>query len=160
MKYLLSLSLVLTVGFYAFGQNQKVFKFEDKSQEISEEKVQVYGPEHYLGPKFTEELTVLLDRYTYTPAPTPMNPTPARSTEKPAIYNSLKKLDKYYKKQLKKGLISKPDAEKALQKVINITYSVRFEETDELEKILWKTKNPVDLNDLFMKRIVLTEDNL
>ena len=137
-----------------YAQEETTFRFADKSGEMEVE-VPEYATQHYLGDEFTQKFYALKEKYVYRPEASFNSPTPASITEKPSIYNSLKKLDKYYKKKLKKGMIKEEEVKAALTKALAVGYSVRYADTSDLEAVLWKTKDIVEIEKIFTQRVVL-----
>ena len=148
--------LLLVIGAFACGVSfsQGTFSFRDRSDEMVME-VPEYASDHYLGETFTQKFYALKEKYVWKPLATPTTPNPASVTEKPSIYNSLKKLDRHYKKQLKKGNASEDEIRENLAKAVAVCYSVRYEQTDELEKILWKTKDVSEIEKIFTEKVTL-----
>ena len=155
MRKFFLLATLLVLGTVVFAQAGDEFEFMDLSDEIEEIEVPAYEKKHYLGDKFTKMFFALKEQYVYTPEKTAINMDPSPTTEKPAIYNSVKKLDKYYKKMIKKGKISKEDAMKKLSTIVAVGYSIRHENTKSLEQMLWTIKDPAQLEAVFTEKIVL-----
>lgn len=154
MKNVLTIFVISCAMGVSFGQGTDSFSFKDKSNGIEVE-VPEYVAEHYLGEEFTQKFYALKEKYVYKPEATVTTPYPASVTEKPSIYNSMKKLDKYYKKQLKKGNVNEEEVKKNLSKVLAVGFSIRYEDTTTLEKMLWKTKDITEIEEIFTKKIVL-----
>ena len=148
--------LLLVIGIVVCGVSfsQGTFNFRDRSDEMETE-VPEYASDHYLGDQFTQKFYALKEKYVWKPLASPTTPNPASVTEKPSIYNSLKKLDRYYKKQLKKGNASEDEVRENLSKAVAVCYSVRYAETEELEKILWKTKDVNEIEEIFTEKVTL-----
>ncbi|TRX47152.1 hypothetical protein FNH22_30500 [Fulvivirga sp. M361] len=154
MKNVIAIFMILGFVNTAIGQATDSFRFSDKSSNMEVE-VPEYVGQHYLGQEFTKKFYAVKEQYVYTPEGTATTPYPASVTEKPSIYNSLKKLDKYYKKQLKKGHANEQEVKENLSKVLAVGYSIRYENTTTLEKMLWKTKDITEIEKIFTKKIVL-----
>ncbi|MEM7110420.1 MAG: hypothetical protein AAF519_19485 [Bacteroidota bacterium] len=149
--------LVLGIGFctiIASYAQESTFSYRDRSDEMEIE-VPDYASKHYLGEAFTEKFYAVREKYLWKPLPTATSPNPSFVTEKPSIYNSLRKLDRFYKKQLKKGNASPEEVKKNLEKAVAVCYSVRYEETEAWEKVLWKTKDITEIEKIFTERVVL-----
>ncbi len=61
--------------------------------------------------------------------------------EKPAIYNTVLKMSKQFKKAIKNGSYSKQQAINIMSECLRKAYSLYFEETTELEKLMSESKN-------------------
>ena len=146
---------MLFLGVGLFAQSEDDYEYADRSEEIEEIEVPPYVSKHYLGSDFTKMFFALKEQYVYIPEKTATNPEPSPTTEKPVIYNTVKKLDRYYKKMLKKGKMSEDDVREKLHTVVAVGYSLRYADTESLEKILWKMKDPTELAKLFTEKISL-----
>lgn len=151
--YLLAAMLAFVVT--VFAQTEEEFEFFDRTDEMEEVEVPSYEKKHYLGEEFTKMFFALKEQYVYIPEKTSINMAPSPTTEKPAIYNSVKKLDRHYKKMLRKGKMSKEDVKEKLTRVISVGYSIRHGDTATLEKMMWSIKDIAKLEALFTEKIVL-----
>ena len=155
MRKFFLLAVMLVFGASVFAQTEEEFEFPDRTDEIEEIEVPTFEKKHYLGEKFTQMFFALKEQYVYTPEKSAINMDPSPTTEKPAIYNSVKKLDRHYKKMIKKGKISKEDAMKKLTTIVSVGYSIRHADTEQLEKMLWKIKDVSQLEAVFTEKIIL-----
>ena len=154
MKKVLFTFLSFGICVACYAQDDGMFLFTDRSGEMEVE-VPDYANQHYLGDEFTQKFYALKEKYVYRPEASFNSPTPASITEKPSIYNSLKKLDKYYKKQLRKGMIQEDKVKASLSKALAVGYSIRYADTSDLEEILWKTKDIAEIEKIFVEKIAL-----
>lgn len=112
--------------------------------------------EHHLGFEIAKKFQLLKESYTYEEPPTATNPTPRTVVEKPAIYYSVKKIDKHYKRAIRKGEITEDEARKQLNNILNIALNVRFQETEKFEEMLWNLKSdPLAAADFYAKNVNL-----
>ncbi len=153
----LLLALFIGVGFVSQAQEEAgTFSFnflEDRldASGISEASI----PGHYLGVDIAKKLELLKSTYTWKEEGTPNSPTSKTIVEKPAIYYSVKKLDKYYKKAIKKGEISEEEARDAFTKALDIALFIRYQETDAFESTLRTLKEESDIALLYTKKVKL-----
>jgi hypothetical protein len=154
-KYYMVLALMLfSVDAFAQGQGEEnPYEYADRSEEMQDVEVPGYFTKHWLGAEFTTFTFALRQEFVYMPKKTPINKEPSLVTEKPVIYNAVKKMDRFYKKEIKKGRMQKAAAIENLKKIYGIAYSLRYAETEDLEKILWKTKKEADLEKLLLETI-------
>ena len=69
---------------------------------------------------------------------------------KPAIYNSVMKLDSYFKKAVRRQEINEQTATTELSKCLDAAFVAYYEEeTGELEKALKKAKSPEEILTVF-----------
>lgn len=155
MRKFYLLAAMLAFGVTVFAQTEEEFEYVDRTDEIEEVEVPAYEKKHYLGEEFTKMFFALKEQYVYIPEQSSINRDPSPTTEKPVIYNSVKKLDRHYKKMLKKGKMSKEDIKEKLSRVVSVGYSIRYEDTEALEKMLWNIKDMTKLETLFTEKIVL-----
>lgn len=120
------------------GQDFTFDYYEDKldASEVFEGDLR----KHPFGRAYSEKMLLLSQAYTYQEEPTPLNPAPALNIEKLAIYNSVKKLNAYYKKSAKKGNMGEGEAKEKLQKVLDIALCIRYQDTIKFEEALNKAK--------------------
>ena len=109
---------------------------------------------HFLGNQIATKMSLLKENYTYT-VQSEISQASSTEVEKPAIYNSVYKVNKYVKKSMKKGLMTEEQAKTTMDKVLDVAINIRYQETDELEQELWKAKDPVVIASLFQEEIVL-----
>lgn len=130
------------------GNIQFCYKYcvsEESLSTIDEKKL----ANHFLGVGIAKKFYLFKDTYTYIEQPSPTSPGEKTVVVKPSIYNSLLKLNRYYKKQVKKGEMSKEEASEKLNHYLDVALSVFIEDTDSLEDRLRKAKNPDELSDVF-----------
>ncbi len=104
---------------------------------------------HPLGDNIARKLHVLKETYTHIEKPTPTSPGEKTIIFKPSIYNSLQKLNRYYKKQVKDELISEEEARIKLNSYLDIALSVFVENTESFEDELRKAKSPDEISKVF-----------
>jgi hypothetical protein len=104
---------------------------------------------HPLGDNIARKLYMLRETYTIIEKPTPTSPGEKTIIFKPSIYNSLQKLNRYYKKQLKDELISEEEARMKLNTYLDIAISVFVENTESFEDELRRAKSPDEISKVF-----------
>ena len=149
----MALMLFSAVAFAQGQGEENPYEYADRSYEMEDVEVPSYFTKHWLGPEFTKLIFALREEYVYMPEVTPINPRPSLVTEKPIIYNSVKKMDRYYKKQLKKGRMTEDAVIEILRKVYGVVFSLRYSDTKELEKLFWNTKKEAALEKLLLETI-------
>lgn len=91
-----------------------------------------------MGNEVATKLSLLQSRFTYTEEGTPTSPTNRTIIIKPTIYNSVLKLNRYYKKQVKKGTKELGPATSEFLKYIDLALILYAERTEEFEDYLNK----------------------
>jgi hypothetical protein len=104
---------------------------------------------HPLGDNIARKLYLLRETYTVIEKPTPTSPGEKTIIFKPSIYNSLQKLNRYYKKQVKAELITEEEARKKLNTYLDIAISVFIENTESFEDELRRAKGPDEISEVF-----------
>lgn len=154
----LSALVILICGFEGVSQDmQASFTFRYIEQELKElETSPELVDDHYLGFDIAKKMQLLRETYTYEEPPTATNPAPRTVVEKPAIYYSVKKIDKHFKKALRKDEITEDEARKQLDNILNIALNIRYQETGKLEEILWDIKrDEEEIVKLYTDRVTL-----
>ncbi len=105
--------------------------------------------DHPLGMDIAKKFYYFKDTYTFIEAATPTSPGEKTIVYKPNIYNSLLKLNRYYKKQVKQGLLTKEEAGKRLNRYLDIAISIFIENTETFESKLKKAKSPDEISQVF-----------
>ncbi len=104
---------------------------------------------HPLGDNIARKFYLLRETYTVIEKPTPTSPGEKTIIFKPSIYNSLQKLNRYYKKQVKDELISEEEARMKLNTYLDIAISVFIENTESFEDELRRAKSPDEISKVF-----------
>jgi hypothetical protein len=104
---------------------------------------------HALGSEVARKMLLLQETYTYMERGTLMAPGDKTIVKKPDIYYSVKKLNNYYKKAVKKGTIDEKQAAKNLTSAVDKSYSIFYEDTKKFEEYLRAQKNPEDIQKAF-----------
>ncbi len=105
--------------------------------------------DHPLGDDIARKLYLLKETYTYIEHPTPTSPGEKTIITKPSIYNSLQKLNRYYKKQVKDGEMSEEEARIKLSQYLDVAISIFIENTESFEDELRKAKKPDEISEVF-----------
>ncbi len=104
---------------------------------------------HVLGNEVARKMMLLQETYTYVERGTLMAPGDKTIIKKPDIYYSVKKLNKYYKKAVKKGIVDEDQAAKNLTSAVEKSYSIFYEDTEKFEQYLRSKKKPEDIQKAF-----------
>jgi hypothetical protein len=149
MRKLFSIALFLCVfsGIYA---QQPDFLFANNLKDTLSAKVDyAYAGTHILGTQVARKLLLLHETYTYVESGTLTAPGDKTIVKKPDIYYSIKKLNNYYKKAVKKGIIDQKQAAKNLTSAIDKSYSMFYEDTQKFEEYVRAQKKPEDIQKAF-----------
>ena len=127
---------------------QESFTFHYQQSEMGEVISQADIKKHPFGDDIAYKMQLLKESYTYT-EPASTSASERIIIEKQPIFFSIKKLDKYLKKGMKKGDLSENDARTELENALNVALNIRYQDTKKLEDLLWKMKDPVQVSQLY-----------
>lgn len=149
MKRLFYLVLVLVTY---FGYSQKYeFHYLGVEQNIDPEIEKV---DHFLGEEIGQKMEMLKENYTYKTY-NEVRGTYTPHVEKPTIYYSIKKANKYYKKYVKKGKLDIDKVQEKFEKMLVVALNIRSQNTIALEEQLQEIKNPEKIVNLFADEVIL-----
>ena len=129
-------------------------KYEFEYQEKEQAEPDGTVTRHFLGDQIATKMFLLRKSYTYS-VRDEISRVDKTEIEKPSIYYSVNKVNKYVKKSIKKGQMTEGQAKETLTKVLDVAINIRYQETEELEKELWSTKDPVAIASIFNESIVM-----
>jgi len=109
---------------------------------------------HYLGEDIAVKMHLLKETYTYIERGDDLNPLDKTIVNKPTIFYSMKKLNNYYKKKLKKGGLSQEEAKDKLDHYLDICLAIYLQSTDSFEEALRSSKGQDEIDGVF-SRVVL-----
>ncbi|MFW5759790.1 MAG: hypothetical protein ACOCXH_02280 [Cyclobacteriaceae bacterium] len=125
--------------------NQK-FVFYKQLDNVNEvDVIEQFVSRNYLGDQIAKKFYVLQELYTYEEPGTATSPGTKTIVEKPAIYYSLKKLNKHYKKMVIKEQITEEEAVEEFEHFLNIGISIVYQSTEEFEEFLNSHRKPEEI---------------
>ncbi len=162
MKSIFNIILLAVISLHTFAQDAsndgnktdsaKEFKYcfrycvdENSLYEIDDEEL----INHFLGDYIARKFHMLKKSYTYVEQATPTSPGEKIIVVKPSIYYALQKLNKYFKKQVKDGIMTEEEARQELNQYLDIAISIVVENTESLEDDLRKAKKPDEISKVF-----------
>jgi len=149
-----SILIVLTAMMLSFDSQAQSYVFEYNQQELKEVQSTTAMEQHPFGEEVAYKFQLLKEQYTYKEA-NEMQQTTFNVVEKPSIYYSVKKANKHLIKSVKSGQMDQEEAIRQLTVVLDKALNIRYQNTDELEKVLWKVKDPVEITELYTKEIAM-----
>jgi hypothetical protein len=114
-----------------------------------------YSYEHFMGEKIGKKLALLSLSYTWIAEASATAPVAMTMIEKPLIYNNVKRLERYYKKSIKKDEMTLEEASTSFEKILDIALLVRYQQTTALEEELKSIKEDTELVSLFSEKVKL-----
>ncbi len=130
----------------------QAFTSDYRLAEITEE----MAGEHFLGSVVAKKLYLLDEVYTSEVAVVPGNPQSKMVVKKPAIYNSVRRIEKYLTKSVKRGQIQAESATADLNKVLDIALSIISADTGSFEAAIDAANDDPQRIFLFTKCVTLT----
>jgi hypothetical protein len=124
---------------YSYAVDQNALSSIDKSMIT----------EHPFGDGIARKMHLLQDSYTYIEAATPTSPGEKTVVVKPYIYNSVLKVNRSLKKEVKKGVVSMEAAIADLDNCLNVAISIAGDETRDFESDLRKAKDVAEIIQVF-----------
>ena len=153
MKRIVALGIFLAgivSGSVAQQGPDTVFRFDDMTSFVDLESIDMaLVPAHFFGEDIAVKCYAVQQAYTFVIKGTPSSPGDKTEVEKPVIYNNLKKLCRYYKKMVKKGSMTKDDAIAKLDYALDVTLSLRNQETSAFEDAIRSAKGIDNIAMLF-----------
>jgi len=114
-----------------------------------------FEEEHFLGSQLSGKWTAFNQNYTRVYDVSVGFSDATVEIVKPAIYKAVNKVNKYYKKSTKNGLVSKDEAVSKLTHILDCANIICFEDnTENFENALSKAKTPEDIISIFNKVII------
>ncbi len=107
--------------------------------------------DHFLGDIIAKKLFRFKETYTYVEKGTPMSPGDKVIVRKPTIFYSVRKLNNYYKKEIRKGRKSPSDAIDEFGSILDKSFVIYDQPTDEFEEFLKSSKKPEEIIKAFEK---------
>lgn len=109
--------------------------------------------DHMLGTPVAKRLHLLEESYTYY-YKSPGALSSRKVVQKPAIYNSLYDIEKYFRKNVRKALQDKATASEKMSNFLEIALILLYKETEEFEQSLKNCESEQALIDTFEKVII------
>lgn len=132
---------------YEFKGYSKEHELESISAEVLEN--------HFFGTTISKKIYLLDEKYTFTQPVIPGNPRTKTVIRKPAIYQSVRKIEKQLIKKVKDGQMSMEYATQTLDKVLNISLNLLAADTEAFEKELDQTSSVDDKINLFVHDVLI-----
>lgn len=130
------------------------YQFDYIAEKLSTESLDAsYSYDHFMGEQIGKKLALLSASYTWKAEATATSPVAITNIEKPLIYNNVKKLERFYKKGIRKDEISFEEASATFERILDISLLIRFQSTSALEEDLKTVKEENELVAIFSEKI-------
>ncbi|MFO7370401.1 MAG: hypothetical protein R6X09_09050 [Bacteroidales bacterium] len=132
---------------FVFSVNNQVFDMDEELGKIDSENVR----RHALGDVVAKRLYLFEKTYTYVSEAVPGSFSGKLVIQKPAIYSSIMKLDKYFTRLEKKGTMSQEEAVKSYSHFLEVALKLYYANTAEFEEELKRASDDKALANLFRR---------
>lgn len=158
MKRTVTIILVMALASPLMAQSgDDTFYFRAKQDKIDASNLNMsFVGSHFMGDEIAKKLYLLKETYTWKEEASPLVTTPTTHIEKPDIYYTVKKLEKYYKKGIRKGWIEEKDAVAQYSRVLDIALFIYDQQTQDLENLLDNIKDEDQVLSVFTDKIELS----
>lgn len=117
-----------------------------------------FEEEHFLGGELNQKWNTLNANYTHVYDVSVGFTDSGTEIVKPAVYNAVQKVNKYYRKAISKGLVSKDEAVKQLSHIFDCANVICFENnTEDFEKAIADANEPEQIIALFNRVKLIRE---
>lgn len=132
------------------------FEFSAFSHDLELENIssEIAG-EHMFGTNIAKKINLFESKYTREVALVPGNPQTKTIIYKPVIYESVKKIEKYLKKAVKKNEITIETASANLNKVLDVAINIATADTKAFEERISETGDTNNLLQLYVRKVKL-----
>jgi len=149
MRKLISVSLFLCLLSTIYAQDSE-FLFENNLGDTLRYKINyAYAGTHTLGPEVARKMMLLQETFTHIEKGTSMSPGDKTIVTKPEIFYAVKKLNTYYKKAVKKGVIDEKQAAKNMISAVDKSFSILYQDNEKFEAYLKSQKKPEAIQKAF-----------
>jgi len=109
-----------------------------------------FEEEHFLGSELTAKWNAFNQNYTHVYSVSIGPSTSGAEIVKPAVYNAVNKVNAYYKKAIKKGLVSREVAARKLSHIFDCANVICFDDQSvSFERAVNKAASPEEIIALF-----------
>lgn len=110
----------------------------------------IFEEEHFLGGELNQKWNTLNANYTHVYNVSVGFTNSGTEILKPAIYNAVLKVNKYYRKACRKGFVNEAEAKKQLSHIFDCANVICFENnTENFEKAISEVNKPEQIIALF-----------
>ncbi|SMD36838.1 hypothetical protein SAMN04488029_3096 [Reichenbachiella faecimaris] len=142
-KIVLFLSAIFLITFHSSTKAQE-FVFDYNQVETTQSTSYISTTKHPFGAEFTSMMQLLRESYTHAEENS-LSLTTSTVVDKPSIFYSVKRTSKHLVKAVKKRQVSLEEAKKELEDILVKALNIRHQNTQVLEKKLFKLKNPENI---------------
>jgi len=140
---------------------KSTFEFMSMSQaQYLENITEDMAGDHFLGIEIAKKMYLFNDHYSYKVAIAPGNSATKTIYRKPEIYSSVKKIERYLKQSVKKGIMNSNVACNEYDKVLNVALNILDEDTGKFEaRLKSASENASELLKIYLYEVKLESLN-
>lgn len=140
---------------------KSTFEFTSFSEAQSTENItDEMAGNHFLGNEIAKKMYLFNDHYSYKVPIAPGNFATKTVFRKPEIYSSVRKIERYLKKCVKKGDLNSSVAHNEYDKVLNVALNILDENTGKFEERLKSAgENAAELLNIYLYEVKLENIN-
>jgi len=128
--------------------NVPTHSFNANGIDLTHSEISDFAP-HLLGDDIARKMTAVRNRYVRRYSTSVGFSNNSVEIAKPAIYNSITRIDTYLRRAVSRNNISHEEAAKHLARCLDVAYVAYFENSTELEAKLRKTRDALQLLEIF-----------
>lgn len=144
MRKIFTVLFLLVFGVLVYGQEKFVFR-NTLSDTANVKFDYSLATSHYLGNDIARKMHLFQKTYTYVERGTPMSPGDKVIVTKPYIYYAVRKVNKHFKRGLRRDRISEEEARQELAEILDISFVIYDQNTEKFEQYLRKKRKPEDI---------------
>lgn len=151
MKKLFIFLLLFIGGFsISIAQDKQTYEFRNQLRDTSNLNLDysLMGS-HFLGNNIARRMYRFEKTYTFQIAPTAMSPGTKTVVNKPTIYYTVNRLNKYFRNGVRKNKIETSDAIVRISEILDLAFVIYSQDTEEFEAYLKKNKSPEHAENAF-----------
>ena len=144
MRKIFTILFLLVLGIVLHGQEN--FVFRNTLSDTAKVNIDYsFAMNHFLGNDIARKMHLFQETYTYVERGTPMSPGDKVIVTKPNIYYAVRKVNKHFKRELRKDRISEEEARKKLGEILNISFVIYDQNTKKFEDHLKMNRKPEEI---------------
>ena len=142
MKKVFFIVILCQLALISFSQDQRSFVFSDQMRIPTNDNIDVSTiSSHFLGPEIAIKMYQLESLYTFREPPSPTSPGTKTIVQKPVIFYATRKLNNYFRKEVRKHRMEESEAIERLSLVLDNAINIFYQDTEKFEEYLKKNKS-------------------
>jgi len=148
MKKFITFAVIVLSGLTIRAQES--FTFDNTLDDTADMNINYsIASNHYLGEIIAKKMHLLKETYTYVEEGTPLSPGNKVIVRKPEIYYAVRKINKHYRKEIRKNRMEEATAIDKLGRILDICFAIYDQDTSEFEDYLSNYRKVEDIEKVF-----------